>query len=74
MAESIENQIKKLILNYKYGKIFFPANFTKFGTSTVIRKALNRLEDKGLLVRLVNLRIVKMVFEVFPFTTIFSLF
>ena len=50
MAESIEKQIKKSILNYKHGKIFFPTNFTKFGTSTAIRQALNRLEDKGLLV------------------------
>jgi hypothetical protein len=54
MAESIENQINKSILNYKHGKIFFPANFSKFGTSTAIRQALNRLEDKGLLVRLAH--------------------
>lgn len=54
MAESIEKQIKKSILNYKHGKIFFPTNFSKFGTSTAIRQALNRLEDKGLLVRLAH--------------------
>lgn len=30
MAESIEKQIKKSILNYKHGKIFFPTNFSKF--------------------------------------------
>lgn len=54
MAESIEKQIKKSILNYKHGKIFFPTNFSKFGTSTAIRQALNRLENKGLLVRLAH--------------------
>lgn len=54
MAESIEKQIKKSILNYKHGKIFFPTNFSKFGTSAAIRQALNRLEDKGLLVRLAH--------------------
>lgn len=54
MAESIEKQIKKSILNYKHGKIFFPSNFLKFGTSTAVRQALNRLEDKGLLVRLAH--------------------
>ena len=54
MAESIEKQIKRAILNHKHGKIFFPSNFSKFGTSTAIRQALNRLEDKGLLLRLAH--------------------
>ncbi len=52
MAESIEKQVKKAISNYKHGKIFFPSSFSKFGASTAIRQALNRLEDKGLLIRL----------------------
>ncbi|BDW93619.1 MULTISPECIES: type IV toxin-antitoxin system AbiEi family antitoxin domain-containing protein [Flagellimonas] len=50
--ESIENTVKKTILNYKRGKIFFPNNFSKIGSSTAIRQALNRLEKKGFLVRL----------------------
>ncbi|WP_421803915.1 DUF6088 family protein [Flagellimonas sp.] len=50
--ESIENTIKKTISNYKRGKIFFPNNFSKIGSSTAVRQALNRLEKKGFLLRL----------------------
>jgi len=52
MLESVEKQVDKAISNHKRGKIFFPSNFTKFGSSTAIRQALNRLEDKGVLIRL----------------------
>lgn len=54
MAVSIENKVKKAITNYKTGKIFFPSNFYKFGTSTAVRQALNRLEDDGFLLRLAH--------------------
>ncbi|QHI37497.1 hypothetical protein IMCC3317_28760 [Kordia antarctica] len=52
MSESVINSIKKAISNYKRGKIFFPSSFSEFGSSTAVRQALNRLEDKGRLVRL----------------------
>jgi len=52
MAQSVEKQILRSIYNHKRGKIFFPANFSKFGSSTAVRQALNRLEDKGILLRL----------------------
>ena len=52
MAESVEKQVLKSIYNHKRGKIFFPANFSKYGSSTAVRQALNRLEDKGILLRL----------------------
>ncbi len=52
MRQSIENQILKSIHNHKRGKIFFPSNFGKFGSSVAVRQALNRLEDKKILVRL----------------------
>ncbi len=48
---SVEKQINKAISNHKRGKLFFPSDFSKFGSSTAIRQALKRLEDKGLLVR-----------------------
>lgn len=48
---SIENQINKSLSNHRRGKIFFPSDFSKFGSSTAVRQALKRLEDKGLLVR-----------------------
>jgi hypothetical protein len=54
MAVSIENKVKKAITNYKTGKIFFPSNFSKFGASTAVRKALNRLEEDGFLIRLAH--------------------
>ena len=47
-----EKLIKNSISNHKRGKIFFPKNFSKFGTSEAIRQALKRLEDKGFLIRL----------------------
>ena len=54
MAISVENKVKKAITNYKKGKIFFPYNFSKFGTSTAVRQALNRLEDDEFLLRLAH--------------------
>ena len=54
MAVSVENKVKKAITNYKTGKIFFPSNFYKFGTSTAVRQALNRLEDDKFLLRLAH--------------------
>ena len=52
MAESVVKQVRKSISNHKGGKIFFPSHFSKFGSSTAVRQALNRLEDKGFLIRL----------------------
>lgn len=54
MAVSVENKVKKAITNYKTGKIFFPSNFSKLGTSTAVRQALNRLEDDKFLLRLAH--------------------
>jgi predicted transcriptional regulator of viral defense system len=54
MAESIENKVKRTISNYKRGKIFFPSDFAKIGSSTAIRQALNRLEEEGFLTRLAH--------------------
>ena len=54
MTVSVENKVKKAITNYKTGKIFFPSNFSKFGTSTAVRQALNRLEDDKFLLRLAH--------------------
>lgn len=54
MSESTESQINKLIFNYKRGKIFFPNNFSKTGSSAAIRQALNRLTQKEVLLRLAH--------------------
>jgi predicted transcriptional regulator of viral defense system len=49
---SVENQIHRTISNYKRGKIFFPDDFKNVGSSTAVRQALSRLEEKGILLRL----------------------
>ncbi len=49
---SVEKQINKSISNHKRGKIFFPSHFSKFGSSTAVRQALKRLEEKNILIRL----------------------
>ena len=54
MAVSVKNKVKKTITNYKAGKIFFPSDFHKLGTSTSIRQALNRLENNKFLLRLAH--------------------
>ena len=54
MALSIEKQVKKTITNYKTGKIFFPSDFSRIGSSTAVRQALNRLEDDKFLLRLAH--------------------
>lgn len=54
MTLSIENSIKKAISNHKRGKIFFPIDFSRFGPSTAIRKALNRLEENKFILRLAH--------------------
>lgn len=51
---SIEKQVKKTISNYKTGKIFFPSDFSKIGSSTAVRQALKRLEDVKFLLRLAH--------------------
>src|SRR5687768_1846931 len=51
---SVEYQIDRAISNHKRGKIFFPSNFSNFGSETAIRKALNRIEKKGILIRLAH--------------------
>jgi predicted transcriptional regulator of viral defense system len=53
-TKSIESEIDRAISNYKRGKIFFPSSFLKFGSSTAVRKALDRLKDKGRLVRIAH--------------------
>jgi predicted transcriptional regulator of viral defense system len=54
MAKSVESEIDRAILNHKRGKILFPSNFQEFGSSTAVRKALDRLKDKGRLVRIAH--------------------
>ena len=52
--QSTEEQILKKINNHTRGKIFFPDDFLKFGSSEAVRQALVRLKDNGELVRLAH--------------------
>lgn len=49
---STDSQIFKSISNHKRGKIFFPNDFFRFGSSTAVRQALKRLEERDVLVRI----------------------
>lgn len=45
--QSIEEQIERLVLDKPRGTLFFPEDFEHAGSSEAIRKALQRLENKG---------------------------
>ncbi len=49
--ESIEKQIERSIKKKSKGTIFFPDDFSKYGSSDAVRKALERLTDKKQIVR-----------------------
>ncbi len=51
---SIEKQIEASIKSKSRGTLIMPADFMKFGSSEAIRKALDRLEDRQLIVRVAN--------------------
>ena len=48
---SIEKQIEKLIKTKRKGSLILPDDFMDYGSSEAIRKALDRLEDKKIIIR-----------------------
>lgn len=50
--ESVEFQIEKKIKVKSKGTLFFPDDFSQLGSSESIRKALQRLEEKGIIRRI----------------------
>jgi len=52
MNESINSQIEAKVKRAKSGAIFLPSDFKDLGTSTAIRKALSRLVEQKVLVRM----------------------
>lgn len=50
--KSIELQIENNIESHQRGTLFFPDSFNNFGSSEAIRKALQRLEEKGFITRI----------------------
>jgi len=49
--QSIEKQIEKSIKSKPSGSLVMPDDYLSYGTSDAIRKALDRLEDKQVIVR-----------------------
>ena len=49
--KSIEKQIEKSITTKRKGTLFLPDDFLSYGSSEAIRKALGRLEDKKIIIR-----------------------
>ena len=52
MNESVNSQIEAKVKRAKSGAIFLPSDFKDLGTSTAIRKALSRLVEQKVLVRM----------------------
>lgn len=52
--QSIENQIKKSIKSKPTGTLVMPDDYLTVGSSEAIRKALGRLEDKGVIMRVAH--------------------
>lgn len=51
---STERQIERLIKAKPKGTLVFPEDFSSYGSSDAVRKALDRLEDKHVLVRVAH--------------------
>ena len=47
--QSVENQIESRIKSKQRGSLLFPEDFSRFGSATAIRKALQRLKDRELI-------------------------
>jgi len=52
--QSVEKQIEKSIKSKPKGFLILPGDFLDFGSSDAVRKALNRLEEKQVIVRVAH--------------------
>lgn len=52
--QSIEGQIEKLIKSKLMGSLVLPSDFMQYGTAKAVQKSLERLEDKGVIVRIAH--------------------
>lgn len=51
MTQSVEKQIEKSIKNKQKGVLIIPDDYMDYGSSDAVRKALDRLENKQIIVR-----------------------
>ncbi len=49
--QSVEKQIERSIRSKPMGSLVFPSDYLSYGSSEAVRKALDRLQDKMVLVR-----------------------
>ena len=49
--DSVESKIESAVKSNKPGELLFPEDFSDFGSSEAVRKALQRLEEKSVLTR-----------------------
>jgi ribosomal protein S19E (S16A) len=54
LIQSVEKQVEKSIKSKPKGSLVMPDDFLTIGTSEAIRKALDRLEDKGEIIRVAH--------------------
>jgi ribosomal protein S19E (S16A) len=54
LIQSVEKQVEKSIKSKPKGSLVMPDDFLTIGTSEAIRKALDRLEDKGVIIRIAH--------------------
>lgn len=49
--QSVESHIKKSIKSKPKGSLVLPSDFMQYGTAKAVQKSLERLEDKGIIIR-----------------------
>ena len=49
--QSVESHIKKSIKSKPKGSLVLPSDFIQYGTAKAVQKSLERLEDKGIIIR-----------------------
>jgi hypothetical protein len=69
--QSIEKQIERSIKSKPKGSLILPDDYLSYGTSTAVRKALGRLEDKKVIIRVaqgiyVRPKISKLIGQLVP--------
>lgn len=52
--QSVEKQIKESIVSKPRGILVFPDDYSSIGSSDAVRKALDRLEDKQIIIRIAH--------------------
>jgi hypothetical protein len=52
--QSVTNKIEEVIKKHKKGKLYFTSDFASFGSGEAVKKALQRLQKSGILMRVAH--------------------